>query len=514
MIAPYLPDSIGQTEPTVPIDEITNPKVIWPSLLDYPFQMSEISTQLKQIRRYSRRYVEQVDEIRLKAREFSHAVIRPIALKLEKKISEQPDYFEHEVMSRACEHGFFTLLVPKELGGGGYCSIHACVMAEELAAGCAGLASTIGVHSGALACGLVSGDMYLLDHFVRPVVAAERRRKPILWAGAVTEPNAGTDIWDEEFLKKGNIGTTAKRVTDGYVLNGRKCFVSNGSVADMAVVAAAVDPKNVAKSWSLFIVPTNAKGFSIGRIERKLGQKSSPAAELIFDDLFLPERNLIGLEGNGMHYVSVYLAGSRGPVGAIGTGCARRSLECLVDWAKQKRVNGRLLIEQQWVQMQIASMARDVVMARQAYMQAAVMYDQILVNILGQPFVKVALNLIPKTFVRSKIGRRTVQSKFVKEKMWTMLLDALDEQKLAHVASLATIAKIVGSDTGVRVAGEVMRIMGHDAFDPRWPVEKCYRDAKLTQIYEGTNQANAITQFKGMASSWTDSNNGTAEGRA
>ena len=148
-------------------------------------------------------------------------------------------------------------------------------------------------------------------------------------------------------------------------------------------------------------------------------------------------------------------------------------------------------------------MAREIATARNMYVVSALLCDQIFSKILDRPLVKLALNLIPGRLVRTGLGRAVAQSRSVKKLMWGLLSQAADDHTLAHIAGFAAMAKVIGSDAGVRVSGEVMRIMGHDAFDPRWPVEKAYRDAKLTQIYEGTNQANAITQFKSMAGTWS-----------
>jgi len=454
------------------------------------------------IRGFPAAYMSQIEEMRERAREFAHRVIRPRALEIERKVFDQHDYFPWDVIEKACDYKFFSLLIPQAFGGGGFLSLHSANMAEELAAGCGGLASTIGVHSGALSIGLISADAYLLGTEVQKVVGAESRREPILWGGAVTEPTAGTDIWDEQFLAKSSARSWAKKVDGGFVLNGRKCFISNGSVASEVVIAAALDRRDVAESWTAFLVPSDAPGFSVGHIERKMGQKSSPTSEVILEDVFVPRERMIGREGSGARYVGLYLSGSRGPVGAIGTGLARRSLECLVDWAKTKRAGAGRLIDQQWIQLRIAEMARDIYFSRLAYMTSAILVDHVFLKLLGRPLIKIAMSLIPGFFIRSSYGKKLLKGHFVTEMMWNVLGETAAQDELGIIAATAGAAKILGSDTGVKVSGEAIRLMGHDAFDPRWPVEKCFRDAKLTQIYEGTNQANAMTQFKGMVASW------------
>jgi alkylation response protein AidB-like acyl-CoA dehydrogenase len=375
-------------------------------------------------------------------------------------------------------------------------------MAEELAVGCAGIASTIGVHSAGISCGLVSLDPCILEKYIRPVAQAEKRGEPILWGGAVTEPWAGTDIWDEDFLAKGKIATFAQKVAGGYRLTGRKCFISNGNVARYLAVTAALDPRAVRESWTAFLLDTRWPGFSVGRVEHKMGQRASPAAELILEDVFVPDECQLGLPGKAGWYVSIYLAGSRGPVGAIGVGCARRSLECLIEWAKQKKNGQGRLIDQQAIQLTIARISSEIAAARGLYVASCLACDEMLYHLLNRPLPKTALALMPKKILGRKPAQKFFGSTRAKKAAAWVLGQVMTDDRLAHISRLATAAKCIGSETGVRVSGEVARIMGVDAMDPRWPVEKAYRDAKLTMIYEGTNQANRITHFKDLARTW------------
>lgn len=484
--------------PTVPISEIPIPKKIDPALADFPFRMGEVIEQFRLARSFPRRYFDRIEEVRRSAREFSELHIRPRALEIEAAVSADPGYVAWDVLNKACDYGFYSMVIPKPFGGGGYNVLHMAVMAEELAVGCAGLATTIGVHSAGISCGMISLDAWILENYIRPVAEAERRGEPILWSGAVTEPGAGTDIWDEEFLGKGTIGTFATKVDGGYVINGRKCFISNGSVSKFTVVLAALDRGDPAGSWTAFLVPTDSPGFSVGRVERKMGQKASPTSEQVFEDVFVDENLMIGLPGSGARAVSIYLAGSRGPVGAIGVGCARRALECLIDWATTKRNPHGRLIDQQAIQMEISQMSREIVTARQAYVASSLACDRIFMAILGNPLIKLVLNLTPGALLRSKVGRLVIKSRAFRTITAAILDRNAPMDRLCHISALATTAKIIGSDAGVRVSGRAMEIMGPDCLDPRWPVEKAYRDARLTRIYEGTNGANAITHFKNM----------------
>ncbi len=466
---------------------------------DFPFSWGEVDGLFRLARRYPSSYFRNLTRIRERARAFSDRVIRPRAIEIEKLVSRDHGYFSWDVMEEACKERFFSMIIPEAFDGLGMGVLHMAAMAEELAVGCAGLASTIGVHSAGISCGLISIDAYLLEKYIRPVALAEKRGEPVLWAGAVTEPFAGTDIWDEDFLKKGKIVTFAKKVPGGYRLNGRKVFISNGSVARWIVTAAATDPRSPAESWTIFLVDSESEGFSVGRVERKMGQKASPAAELIMEDVFVPHERQIGEEGKGARYVSIYLAGSRGPVGAIGVGCARRSLECLIDWSKQKKSRGGRMIDQQAIQITIARMSGDIAAARGLYVASCLACDEIFHEIIGGPLQKAALKLTPNGLLLNEGAKRIFSSRLWRGACDWLLDRTVPDDRLAYISRLATAAKRMGSEIGVRVSGEVARVMGPDAYDPRWPVEKAYRDAKLTMIYEGTNQANDITHFKDMA---------------
>jgi len=502
-----LPEDFAVDRPTTPFSEIPHAANVAAARADFPFALGEVDDHAERLRRMPARYFRQVAEARARGREFAERVLRPAALAVEDRVGREPGYFAWDVMREACRSRMLSLMIPEALGGSGYLTLPMAVLIEELAAGCAGLASTIGVHN--VACGLIP-DGYLLKRYVAEVVDGERRGEPLLWSGAITEPAAGTDIWDEEFLARGSICTIARPCAGGFVLNGRKCFISNGNVSRYTLLAAATDPKNIPGTWSLFVVPAGTAGFSVGRVERKMGQKGSPAAELILEDAFVPAEMQVMRTGECRRLVSVYLAGSRGPVGAIGVGCARRALECLVDWASQKHDRRGRLIDQQWLQMRVAAMTREIYAGRQAYVAAALAFDEIMSGLYRRPLVRGMLGLLPRPLAVSAIGRRLLQSAPIKALIWRYLTSAAPGDVLNHAAALAAIAKIMGSDAGVNVSGEAARIMGRDAFDPRWPVDKCFRDAKLTQIYEGTNQANAITQFKAMAGNWQKFHPGVA----
>jgi len=489
-------------QPTTAFDSIPQASESNPAYSNFPISGGEVDNLFELARRFPNSYFQKLKEVRTRAREFADKYIRPVAGEIDRKVARDHSYFSWDLMKEACNYRFFSLIIPEAFDGQGAGVLHMAAMAEELAVGCAGIASTIGVHSAGISCGLLSLDPYVLEKYIRPVAKAEKKGEPILWGGAVTEPWAGTDIWDEDFLDQAKIVTFAKKVPGGYKITGRKCFISNGSVARYFALAAALDPKAVRESWTIFLVDARSPGFSIGRVEHKMGQRASPAAELILEDVLVPDHCKIGLAGKAGWYVSIYLAGSRGPVGAIGIGCARRSLECLMEWARLKKNRRGRLIDQQAIQLVIARMSGEIASARMLYVASALACDLIFYEMIGKPLHKAALRLLPKSLLAKKPFKEIVGSDRVKKAADGFLAKTVPEDRLAFISRLATAAKCIGSETGVRVSGEAARIMGPDAFDPRWPVEKAYRDAKLTMIYEGTNQANQITHFKDLARTW------------
>lgn len=490
------PEHFENSDPPTPIASLQRLSLHSDEISDFPFSQGELVATARRYRRFPDSYYNELVEWRRKAREFAFQIVRPAVRDIEARVAEDPTYFDHSLMRQACHYGLLSAVIPRELGGGGARSLHMATVVEELATACAGVASTIGVQSAGISCAMLSLSPTILRTFVQPIAVASRRGEPVLWGAAITEPAAGTDIWDAQFLARSRAATFAKRVEGGYRLTGRKCFVSSGHVATFICVAAAVDPRDIAGSWSLFLVPTSSPGFSIGRIERKMGQKASPVAEVTLDDVFVPEAQRIGAEGACARMVKIMLAGTRGPVGAIGVGCARRALESFVIWARE-----RALIDQQWIQMRIAEMARRIFLARQAYAAASLVTDEIMADVLDGTLIRLGIMAVDASPL--PIARALSRTPIAKQ-LETLLNHAATDERLAQASTLATIAKITGSDTGVAVAGEVMRIMGEDAYEARFAVDRCYRDAKLTQIYEGTNQANAITQWKGMVATWSD----------
>ncbi|MBA7665071.1 Acyl-CoA dehydrogenase [subsurface metagenome] len=257
-----------------------------------------------------------------------------------------------------------------------------------------------------------------------PDIASGRK----LTAFALTEATAGSDA--------GGIKTTAQRTSGGYVLNGTKQFITNGGDAEIYTVIALTAKEKGPRGASAFLVDKGTPGFSFGRKEKKLGIRASSTRELVFEDCLVPKENIIGREGMGFILTMKLLDRSRPGLGAQAVGLAQGALEAAVDYARQRIQFGHPIIAQQAVQLMLADMAIQVEAARALVYAAARMIDS---------------------------GAKN----FTQE---------------------SAMSKVFASDTAMRVTTDAMQIFGGVGYMRDYPIEKMFRDAKITQIYEGTNQ--------------------------
>jgi len=263
-----------------------------------------------------------------------------------------------------------------------------------------------------------------------PDIASGRK----LAAFGLTEATAGSDA--------GGIKTTATPTSGGYILNGTKQFITNGGEAEIYTVIALTSKERGPRGASAFLVEKDTPGFSFGRKEKKLGIRASATRELVFEDCFVPKENIIGREGMGFILTMKLLDRSRPGLGAQAVGLAQGALEAAVDYAKQRVQFGHPIIAQQAVQHMLADMAIQVEAARALVYAAARMID-------------------------GGVRDFTLES---------------------------AMSKVFASDTAMKVTTDALQIFGGVGYMRDYPIEKMFRDAKITQIYEGTNQVlrNAI----------------------
>ena len=249
-----------------------------------------------------------------------------------------------------------------------------------------------------------------------------------LAAFALTEATAGSDA--------SAIKTTATRTSGGYILNGTKQFITNGGEAELYTIIALTAKEKGARGASAFLVEKGTPGFSFGKKEKKLGIRASATRELVFEDCLVPEENMIGREGMGFILTMKLLDRSRPGLGAQALGLAQGALEAAVDYARKRIQFGHPIIAQQAVQHMLADMAIQVEAARALVYAAA----------------------------------RTIDS------------------GAKNFTQESAMAKVFASDTAMRVTTDAMQIFGGVGYMRDYPIEKMFRDAKITQIYEGTNQ--------------------------
>ena len=351
------------------------------------------------------------------AREFAEKEMKPNAAKYDKG-----DVFAEDVMKKAFEVGFLTCTVPKEYGGGGLNDIDTVIISEELAAGCAGMYTTMMVNALAYTPVILFGNDEQKKEFLTP-----QTEKMSFAAFCLTEREAGSDA--------GSMKTKARKVGDEYVINGSKCFISNGGIANFYVVFANSNPEKGMRGISAFVVPRETPGVIIGKEEDKMGHRASNTVELTFEDVKIRAGNLLGKEGIGFIIAMRTLDKTRAPVGAAGVGVARAALEYAIEYAKNRKQFGKPIALFQNTGFKIAQMAMEINAARHLVWHAAWLMDE------GKP-----------------CGKESA------------------------------MAKAFGSDVAMKVTTECVQILGGYGYMKDYPMEKLMRDAKLLQIYEGTNE--------------------------
>ncbi len=360
---------------------------------------------------------EEQEALQAMAREFAEKEMKPKAAKYDKG-----EEFSEDVMKKAFEVGFLTCKIPKKYGGEELSDIDTVIISEELAAGCAGMYTTMMVNALAYTPIILFGTDEQKKKFLTP-----QTEKMSFASFCLTEREAGSDA--------GALKARARKVGSEYVINGTKCFTSNAVIANFYVVFANSNPDKGMRGISAFIVPRETPGLTIGKVEDKMGQRASNTAEVIFEDVKVPEGNLLGKEGIGFIIAMKTLDKTRAPVGAAGVGVAKAALQYAIEYAKTRIQFGKPIALFQHIAFQIAQMTMEINAARHLVWHAAWLLDQ------GKP-----------------CGKESA------------------------------MAKAYGSDVAMKVTTEALQILGGYGYMKDFPMEKLMRDAKLLQIYEGTNE--------------------------
>ncbi len=332
------------------------------------------------------------------------------------------------------ELGCYGVAVPAEHGGAGLDYLALAVILEEIAAA-DGATSTIVSVNNCPVCSILMafGNAEQQARFLVPLA-----RGQMLGAFCLTEPHVGSEA--------GGLKTTAVRDGDDYVLNGVKQFITSGKNGDVAIVMAVTDKAAGKKGISAFIVPTSTPGYTVARVEDKLGQHASDTAQIVFDNCRVPAANRLGEEGQGLKIALSGLEGGRIGIASQAVGMARAAFEAALAYSKDRTSFGQPIFQHQAVQFKLADMATQVEVARQMIHHAAALKDA------GRPCLKEA-----------------------------------------------AMAKLYASEMAERVCSDAIQVFGGYGYVSDFPVERIYRDVRVCQIYEGTSEVQKILIGRALA---------------
>ncbi len=340
---------------------------------------------------------------------------------------DEEGIFPWDIVRELAQVDLFRVFVPTAYDGlveQGYGITNMCLVTEELSKACAGIALAFAGTALGAFPILLFGSEEQKKRYLGPLAAGKK-----LAAFGLTEPMAGSDA--------GSIRTTAKRDGDHYVLNGTKVFITNGGEADVYTTVALTQPDKGARGASCFIVEKGTPGFSFGKREHKMGIRASVTAELVFDNARVPVENLLAREGMGFIVAMKTFDISRPGVAAQALGIAEGALEETLRYVHQRQQFGKNIVSFQGVQWMLADMATQIEAAR------ALIYG---------------------------------------------LADRIDRGDTKDIGHLSAMAKVFASDVAMKVTTDAVQLLGGYGYMTDYPVEKMMRDAKITQIYEGTNQ--------------------------
>jgi len=368
------------------------------------------------------------EAIRDALRDFAQAELWPHAARWDREKT-----FPREALRGLAALGAYGVCVPEEWGGAGLDYLALALVIEEIAAGDGGTSTVISVTNCPVNAILMRyGNAAQKKQWLMPLAQGE-----ILGAFCLTEPHAGSDA--------SSLRTTAVKDGDAYVINGVKQFITSGQNGDVAIVIAVTDKGAGKKGMSAFLVPTNAPGYVVARLEDKLGQHSSDTAQINFDNCRVPAENLIGQEGEGYAIALGGLEGGRIGIAAQSLGMARSALDVAVAYSKDRQSFGQVLFNHQAVGFRLAECATQLEAARQLTWHAAALRDA------GRPCLKEA-----------------------------------------------AMAKLFASEMAEKVCSAAIQTLGGYGYVNDFPLERIYRDVRVCQIYEGTSDVQKMLIQRGL----------------
>jgi len=347
---------------------------------------------------------------------------------------DKAHHFPAEQLKGLAALGCYGVAVPTEWDGAGLDYLALAVILEEIAAGDGGTSTVVSVNNCPVCSILMAfANDEQKERFLKPLA-----RGDMLGAFCLTEPHVGSEA--------GGLKTTATRDGDDYVLNGVKQFITSGKHGDVAIVMAVTDKAAGKKGISAFVVPTSTPGYTVARIEEKMGQHSSDTAQILFESCRVPAANRLGDEGQGLKIALSGLEGGRIGIASQSVGMARAAFEAALRYSRDRVTFGEPIFNHQAVQFKLADMATQIEAARQLIWHAASLKDA------GRPCLKEA-----------------------------------------------AMAKLFASEMAERVCSEAIQIHGGYGYLSDFPVERIYRDVRVTQIYEGTSEVQKILIGRALA---------------
>ena len=369
---------------------------------------------------------EEHEMIRKMVRDFAKNEVEPTAAE-----RDEEERFDRAIFDQMGELGLCGIPWPEEYGGIGGDYLGYVIAVEELSRVCASVGVTLSAHTSLAGWPIFKfGNEEQKQKFLRPMAEGKK-----IGAYGLTEPGSGSDA--------GNMKTTAKKDGDEYIINGSKIFITNAGDAEIYVVFARTDIEAGTRGVSAFIVEKGTPGFSFGKKEKKLGIRSSPTLEIIFEDCRVPAENLLGKEGEGFKIAMMTLDGGRNGIAAQAVGIAQGALDASVTYAKERKQFGKPIGANQGIGFKLADMATKVEAARLLTYQAAWRESE------GLPY-----------------GKESAMS------------------------------KLFAGDIAMEVTTDAVQVFGGYGYTKEYPVERYMRDAKITQIYEGTQEIQRLVISK------------------
>jgi butyryl-CoA dehydrogenase len=364
--------------------------------------------------------------IRKMVRDFAENEVGPTAAQ-----RDEDEVFDRSIFDKMAELGLTGIPWDEQYGGIGSDYLSYVIAVEELSRVCASTGVTLSAHVSLASWPLYKfGSEEQKQKFLRPLAEGTK-----LGAYGLTEPGSGSDA--------AAMKTTAVREGDHYVINGNKIFITNAGDAEIYIVFAVTEPEKKHKGITAFIVEKGMEGFSFGKKEKKLGIRSSPTLEIIFDHVKVPVENRLGEEGEGFKIAMMTLDGGRNGISAQAVGIAQGALDHATAYAKDRKQFGKPIAQQQGLQFMLADMATKVEAARLLTYQAAWLESE------GLPYGKAS-----------------------------------------------AMSKLYAGDIAMEVTTDAVQVFGGYGYTREYPVERFMRDAKITQIYEGTNEIQRLVISK------------------